>query len=160
MAVYQRYKQRQLAMAKGRKTGGRDFKPGQSGNLNGRPPVPEVLRAVRDRNRAFVEGVLQESLFLPVEEIRTRVKGGKIGAIEAMLYEVLLTAINTGDPRRAEFLLTRLIGRPPSDQIELGFSLPDPASGNFPPGYINKIIVRFLSEFGEDEQNELAKSFP
>ena len=70
----------------------RPWRPGQSGNPKGRPPMPD-LRAV-----------LQDALGRPRKDGRTEL---------AAVVEALLTRAQAGDVRAAELLLERAFGRTP-----------------------------------------------
>ena len=79
------------------------FKPGQSGNPSGRPKeLPQFIEA-RKLNRVELEAVLNKLVTPRIEEI---------------IQAVVKNAIETGDPKYADFLLNRLVGKVP-DKIDL-----------------------------------------
>jgi hypothetical protein len=85
------------------------FKKGQSGNPSGRPKeLPEFIQA-RKLNRIELEAVLNRLVTPRIEEI---------------IQKVVDNAIETGDPRYADFLLNRLVGKVP-DKIDMP---PNPVS--------------------------------
>lgn len=96
-----------------KKTGGRDFKPGQSGNPNGRPPLPADLREARALNKVELERVLNKFLFLSQDEIKAMAKNPEAPALEVAVAKVVEMAITHGDDRRLDFLITRLVGNVP-----------------------------------------------
>jgi hypothetical protein len=97
-------------MAKGKKTGGKDFKPGETGNPNGRPPVPADLREARSLNKVELERILNKYVFLPLAEIKAELERPGTPALEVIIGKVIAEAIRHGDERRLAFLLERLVG--------------------------------------------------
>src|SRR5436190_23027195 len=106
-------------MAKGKKTGGRDFEPGQSGNPDGRASLPEDLKRARSINRIEFERILNEYLNFRIEELESKLSDPSTRAIELIIAKVILENIKRGDPARMTFLFERLVGRPPN------YSAPD-----------------------------------
>lgn len=102
-------------MAKGVKTGGRDFKPGQSGNPNGRPPLPEEVRIARSLNKAEFERIVNEYIHMSLVEIQDRAKDPSTSALEVIIAKIVAEAIKRGDERRLGFILDRLIGPVPKN---------------------------------------------
>lgn len=101
-------------MAKGKKTGGRDFKPGWAGGP-GRPPTPEDLKLSRLQNRLEFERILHKYAFMNATEINEAVRSKEKPMLELIVGQILSKAFNEGDPRRLEFLLDRMIGKVPSE---------------------------------------------
>ena len=99
-------------MAKGVKTGGRDFEPGQSGNPAGRTPLPEDIKQGRKLNRIELERVLNELIYLTPKEIKARVSSPETPAIEVLAGMIIAKAIQSGDYLRFNFILDRLVGKP------------------------------------------------
>jgi hypothetical protein len=96
-------------MAKGLKTGGRNFKPGNPGG-KGRPPVPPELKAARKMNRTELELLLTEMLQLSPLELKTR-KDNPKSMLELFVISIITQGINKGDHQRLDFLITQLLGR-------------------------------------------------
>lgn len=94
-------------MAKG-KTGGRNFKAGESGNPGGRPALPDDLKAARALNRVELERILNKFLFMTVEEIKASVKLTSISAFELMVASIVVKGVELADTNRVSFLLDRL----------------------------------------------------
>lgn len=99
-------------MAIGKKTGGRDFEPGQSGNPNGRPPTPEDIKQARKLNCAEFERIANKYLHMTHAELGAAVKSGNATVLEMMVASIISKAVTKGDQIRLEFLLKRLIGDP------------------------------------------------
>lgn len=98
-------------MAIGKKTGGRNFKPGYKGGP-GRPRVPEDLKKSRKYNRHDFERVLNKYINMTGPEINSSIRSNTLPIIEMAVAKMLAKAFNEGDPRRMEFILDRLIGKP------------------------------------------------
>lgn len=97
-------------MAKGSKTGGRDFPPGQSGNPAGRPPLPEELKLARSLNQIEFERVAHRILKTPWGQLVEVAQNRETEAFAAGFSAFILKIISTGDPARMTLLLDRLIG--------------------------------------------------
>lgn len=97
-------------MAKGTKTGGRDFPPGVSGNPGGRPPLPADLREARRLNQAEFERVANKYLAFTYAELLKAQDDAKTPAIDRIVISLIQRTIDTGDSRRVDLLLERLIG--------------------------------------------------
>jgi len=106
-------------MAKGQKTGGRNFKPGQSGNPDGRPPVPADLREARKINQLVIERLFNEFLWMPKAELTRRYKAPETPAIERMLIQLVRSSQWGGDKGRIGFILQRIVGTV-STKVEAG----------------------------------------
>lgn len=99
-------------MAKnGVKSGGRDFQPGESGNPNGRPPIPEEIKKARLLNKVHVEELLNKFLNWPLQDLVTFSQKKESPVLELLVARILLEAIKKGDQVRLEFLFQRLIGK-------------------------------------------------
>ncbi len=99
-------------MAKGKKTGGRDFTPGHPG-MGGRPPVPQDLKDARRLNRPEVERIINKYMNMSAQEINTAIRDGSLPMRELVMAKLIAMAFNEGDVRRVDFLLNRLIGPAP-----------------------------------------------
>lgn len=97
-------------MAKGKKTGGRDFKPGWEGG-NGRPRVPEDIKEARKITTIEVERILTELMSMSPSELVQIKQNPKSTMLELMIHSILVNAVNKGDQQRLDFLLQRLIGK-------------------------------------------------
>lgn len=98
-------------MAKGKKTGGRDFQPGHPG-MGGRPRLPADVKAARASNRLLFEQILHKYVHMSGEELNRKLKDTSLPMLEGVVAKILAKAFNEGDFRRAEFILDRLIGKP------------------------------------------------
>lgn len=97
-------------MPKGLKVGGRDWKPGQSGNPKGPTPIPPEIKEARKLNRMEFERILNQYLHATVDEIKAAAADPKTTTIEQIVLRILVEGIKKGDERRLGFLLDRLLG--------------------------------------------------
>lgn len=101
-------------MAIGKKTGGNDFKPGTSGNPNGRPRLPDDIKAARKLNKVELERLLNRYIHMPISEIQRLLKipieSNETPSIEVLIAKIVAEGIKRGDEKRLGFLLDRLIG--------------------------------------------------
>lgn len=97
-------------MAKGKKTGGRNFKKGQSGNPKGPATMSPEERALKRMSRIEFERIANKYLFSTKGEIRKALEDPNLLAIDLAVVSAIHEAIK-GEGRMLDFLLTRLIGR-------------------------------------------------
>lgn len=95
-------------MAKGKKTGGRDFKPGESGNPHGAHPLPPELKSARQLTRIQLELLINRYVHMTKAEIIEASKAPNTTALELMIASLISRATNEGDYKRIAFLLDRL----------------------------------------------------
>ena len=104
-------------MAKGKKTGGRNFVKGQSGNLNGQPKIPKEVKEIRRLTTADYVLTVNKFLYADISEIKSYMNNPKATALELMVAKVVVKSIESGDQTRLQFLLDRLIG-PVKQKVE------------------------------------------
>lgn len=134
-------------MAKGRKTGGKDFQPGQSGNPNGRPPLPADIKEMRPLNRLECERALTKYLRMSMKGLRLLIEDESLAALDLITIRVILEAHRLGDFMRFDFLLNRLIGKV-KDNVEI--SLPRPTIIKRKDG--SEVVLGAKIENEEDEE--------
>lgn len=98
-------------MAKGKKTGGRDFKKGQSGNPKGPAPLPEDIKEARKITQIEFERLANKYLSARKEDIAKASADPNTPVLELIISSIIHKAVVEGDERRLDFLLTRLIGK-------------------------------------------------
>lgn len=98
-------------MAKGKKTGGRDFKPGQKVPGCGRPALPPDVREAKALQRNEVQILLTQMLEMDRSELQTIVNNPKEKAIRGLVASIVLHGIKKGDQMRMNFLLDRIVGK-------------------------------------------------
>lgn len=87
------------------------FKPGQSGNPNGRPKLPDDIRQIRKVNKTEIERVMNKFLSMTKSEISQLVNDQDTPALEIMLASIIVKATTHGDHQRLNFILDRLVGK-------------------------------------------------
>jgi hypothetical protein len=95
-------------MAKGKKTGGRDFKPGVSGNPGGAIKLPEDIKQARKLTRVELERILNRFVYMTKQEIIDIARDPKTTGLELMIASLVSKATNEGDYKRISFILDRL----------------------------------------------------
>lgn len=103
-------------MAKGRKTGGRNFLPGVVTNPNGRPKKPEDIRILETLTRTQVQHLMLKYLQIPLGEIQF-INKTKLPLLEAILLKLLEKAMLGGDHVRLNWVLEQIFGKLP-DKID------------------------------------------
>lgn len=97
-------------MAKGKKTGGRDFKKGQSGNPKGPKPMPLEQRMARRLSPTDFLVIANRYFNSTRDEIRAVLEDPNTLAIDLAVISAIKEMI-AGDGRMLELLLGRLIGK-------------------------------------------------
>jgi len=108
-------------MAKGKKTGGRNFKPGNRANPKGRPRIPADLKKARQINGQEFARTCNRFLFQTLQELERDLKGGRLNVLEHLIAFLLKKACSEGDPSRVAFIFDRVLGRPPSAPADFSF---------------------------------------
>ena len=98
-------------MAKGRKTGGRNFSSTDHPRNGGRPRLPEDLRAANKLTKERLNGLLNKYLWMSLEDIQAKMECQETPAMEVMIGSIIKRAIIEGDHRRLDFILDRIVGK-------------------------------------------------
>lgn len=98
-------------MARGKKSGGKDFTPGISGNPTGRMPLPPELKEVRRLNKTEFERIANKYLWSTIAQITEAMASPEIPAFERVIVSILFKAIDEGDHAKAEWFAMRLLGK-------------------------------------------------
>ena len=98
-------------MAKGLKTGGKDFKPGQTGNKNGRPKTPPELRKAANLTKIETLERLVKFLQMDIYGLEEVLKDKSRQVMDHWIARICLVGIKEGDNRRLDFMLDRLFGK-------------------------------------------------
>ncbi|MBX7086672.1 MAG: hypothetical protein K1X70_09605 [Leptospirales bacterium] len=113
---------------KGKKTGGRNFPKGVSGNPKGRPPLSDVERAVREATRRALheswEKVLSKN---SMDDLISSLSKRDSPPIFVALAKAVQVSARTGDFSRLDRIMDRIIGRP-KQSLELAGSEDNPLS--------------------------------
>jgi hypothetical protein len=97
-------------VARGKKTGGKDFYKGQPGGP-GRPPLPEDIKKARELNKDELTRVLNDFIYLSKGEIEEKILNSSTPMLELLVASILKKGIDFGDHMRLSFLLDRLVGK-------------------------------------------------
>lgn len=97
-------------MAKGIKTGGKNFEPGNPGGP-GAPKIPEEIKQARKLNRLEFERVLNKYIHMQLGALRKIIEDPTTPVLDGVVCKILVKGFNEGDPRRLEFVIDRLIGK-------------------------------------------------
>lgn len=98
-------------MAKGKKSGGKDFKKGESGNLNGRPGLPSDLKQIKALKPSFVRNVISKISRMTEGELKAHIKNPYTTVIDLTISKIFQKSVDSGDYMRLNFLLDRSIGK-------------------------------------------------
>ena len=99
-------------MAKGKKTGGRDFKKGQSGNPLGPYVIaPDVAEARKFSHQQALRS-LTKFLEMSVNELKDALNDTNNSVVDHWVARVCYMGIKYGDTRRLDFMFDRLFGKP------------------------------------------------
>lgn len=108
-------------MAKGKKTGGRNFPAGNS--FGGRPPLPPELKAVRRLTRTEFERIANKYLWMTPAELAAVLVDPETPMLERVIVRVLSKADDEGEFGPIEWLAQRLIGKV-KDQVDVSVVKP------------------------------------
>ncbi len=96
---------------KGKKTGGRNWKLGQSGNPAGRIKIPDDVKEARKFNAAEATRIITKYLYMNSSELELAITDPETPAMELMLAKIIKKSAEAGDHFRLNFLLDRTIGK-------------------------------------------------
>lgn len=103
-------------MARGSKTGGRDFKPGNTFSKGGVPTPPDIKEA-RKLTRVELERIMTRYLHMSKVELEAESDRKDMTLLEAMVLSVAKKAVIAGDQQRLNFLIEQTLGKLP-DKLE------------------------------------------
>lgn len=96
-------------MARGKKTGGKDFVHGDP--RAGRPKKDPTLAKAAKLTRTEAEQLLTKFMQMDIEELESVLRDKKKKCVEHMIGRIVLMGIKNGDHARLDFMLNRLIGK-------------------------------------------------
>lgn len=107
-------------MAKGKKTGGKNFKPGVITNPNGRPPEGPELKAIKNMSKNELAELFHRVLSAKPEDLNN-FKGT---VLEQWLASIIYQGIKQGDWGRLNPFIERLFGKVKDEvSAEVGFRI-------------------------------------
>lgn len=103
-------------MAKGKKTGGRNFEPGNQVN-KGMEKITSEDKQARELTTLEFMRVANQYIHSTVLELKQAMTHPDTKAIDIIVIKILVKAAEHGDQNRLEFILNRLLGKVP-DKID------------------------------------------
>lgn len=97
-------------MAKGTKTGGRNFLPGNTFG-KGQQPLPPEVHLAKQFTRAQLVEAITKYVVMSLTELKVKAKDESLPAIEHMILRIIMNSILKGDQTRLDFLLDRIQGK-------------------------------------------------
>jgi len=97
-------------MPRGKKVGGRDFKPGQSGNPRGRPPLSREARELRALTSDQYIKLVTKFFHMTRSEFEEAQQNPLATKLEIFVMKIIQEGEKRGDQWRLEALLNRVIG--------------------------------------------------
>ncbi len=105
-------------MAKGRKTGGKNWESGKSGNPSGSSGLPQDVRHARQLTAVNLERLLNQHIYSTSKELASTIAAPEAVALDKLVASIILTGIDKADQARLEFILCRLVGKV-QDKLEV-----------------------------------------
>lgn len=107
-------------MAKGKKTGGRNFEKGNVPVGNGRPRLPDEIKQIRKLTTAeFIER-FNKYLYMDRDEIRALAEKRSVEVIDLCILNSLIRCIKDGDYATLDKMMDRIIERAPLKVLTTG----------------------------------------
>lgn len=100
-------------MAYGRKTGGRNFQPGNKLG-KGRPKLDEEFRQIQNLDKDIFKKTISKYLSIDVEELESSlrsIKEKKLKVFDAYIITLIAKGMQTQDVSIMEWLATRSVGK-------------------------------------------------
>ncbi len=98
-------------MAKGKKTGGKNWQPGQSGNPKGSEGFPVDLKVARKLTQVELERCINKYMNLSHGELLAELENPATTMLEKMIASIVDQSVSKGDQLRLDFILNRVIGK-------------------------------------------------
>lgn len=105
------------------KAGGRDWAPGQSGNPNGRPKLPQDVKEARELTRASFTRLINKYLHSTPDVLKEVITNPTSLVIDAIVCKILLECGQKGDTMRLAFIIERLLGKV-KEEVEISTPRP------------------------------------
>ncbi len=112
-------------MARGKKTGGRDFQPGHKHTVKGgRPKTTPEMRVARDMTQTTFMALVQRFLVMDRTELQRVIKDPATPMLDVIVGSIVAKAATGSDHQRLDFLITRIIGKvkEPDQTLNLNLS--------------------------------------
>lgn len=127
------------------------WKPGESGNPDGRPPVPEEIKKIRNLTKNEIKEVGSILLKGREDELVLLVKDPETPVLRKWMANVALKALERGDMMTLNALLDRLVGRV-KEEIDLNV-IPKPFIIERKDGTEVELGARAVEEIGDADDS-------
>ena len=97
-------------MARGKKTGGRNFAAGNTGRPKGSKNKC-VSKAVVNSNQKEIEVIISKYMAMSIDKLKATVTRKTTKSLDVMVIKIIIECIKFGDFSRLNFLLDRTIGK-------------------------------------------------
>lgn len=97
------------------------FKPGQSGNPKGRPPLNPIQRALKNLTVETYRDVIQAVCTGNLDNLKAMVEDPSISALQVGVARAFLKAMQAGDYAVIERIAERIVGKIP-DELKVSSS--------------------------------------
>jgi hypothetical protein len=99
------------------------FKPGQSGNPNGRPKDPPDIKEAKKLTTHEMIRILNKFNHWTIAQLKEFCLNENNTVLEMMVARIMIKGIKDGTPTNLTFLFDRLIGKV-KDQVEVSYPKP------------------------------------
>jgi hypothetical protein len=118
-------------MARGKKTGGKNFEKGHPG-MGGRPKLNPEVKELRQLDRADLEKCIRDALQLTEIQIKEKLDNPETQSKERLALRIILKGIGKGDQQVMDFCANFIFGEKPK-KIEV--------DNRNPPTLIPQVVV-------------------
>lgn len=101
-------------MAKGKKTGGRDFVPGQVTNPRGASAHSPAMKKLRSLTQQQLADILLEINGMTVKDLQVYAKANETDVNKVMIVSIINTVIKKGDAYMWNVMMDRIVGKVPT----------------------------------------------
>lgn len=138
-------------VAIGKKSGGKDFVPGQSGNPKGGNSLPPEIKALKKLTPGYIKGIISKIALMPREQLMVYLQDPGIAQIELTVASILVKATSDGDSAKLQFLLDRSIGKV-TEQRTVTLQPVEYITKTRPDGALVRSVIN--EALGEDDDGE------
>lgn len=99
------------------------WKPGQTGNPEGRPPLPPEVKEARRFNKTTLEEIVNKYLWMSLDGLRKSLADEQLPAVEGWMVSIITKGRTTGEWSGFEWIAQRLVGKV-KEQVEVSMVKP------------------------------------
>jgi hypothetical protein len=108
-------------MAKGKKTGGRSFEPGNKANPKGGGAISASTRAIRKITLEHIQDVADVILDGNIDKLKALAADPNTSVLKVWIAKAAATGIQKGDLHSLDAILNRVLGKP-KETVEHGIT--------------------------------------